>query len=161
MADFGSSWHAAMSGSGPSCTDTNCALLPLGFFLLAMDSYFDIRWVLWPSHKTAASLQDYYTTLLTPTAKPLPYPGFWFPVYVIFKLCAQCSTIYNFGLLALFIPISYKYVQVLNGKPGALKNWWVIIVLRIGLVIVNTYALRAHGSCNLEQVMRFWAGQAS
>jgi hypothetical protein len=148
-----------------TCTDINCTLLPLGFFLLAVDSYFDLHWVLWPSKKTATALREYYTKLLTPTVRPLPYPGYWFPVYVIYKLCIQCSTIYNFLLLALFLPITYGYVRLLknngdrNSDKKVLENWWIVVVLRIGLAIVNAYALKIHGNCNLDHAYGFWTGR--
>lgn len=149
--------ESSLSSSGPSCTDTNCALLPFGFFLLVVDSYFDLRYVFQPSPRTARELQAYYTFILTPTWRPFPRPGFWYPIYVIFKLCIQCSTIYNWGLLALFLPISYKYRQLLAGQTArALQNWWIIVVLRIGLAIVNTLAVRIHGACGVDHVVNFW-----
>ena len=45
-------WNMMSVSDEQHCTDTNCAILPLGYLLLAVDSYFDVQWVLFPSHHT-------------------------------------------------------------------------------------------------------------
>lgn len=142
------------------CKDTNCAILPVGFALLVVDSYFDLRWVFQPSPATAKELRRYYTMILAPRWKPIPHPGFLFPFYVIYKLCVQCPTTFNHMLLALFVPISYRYVGILNFHARErLQHWWTVVGLRIGLAIVNTLALRAYGDCAWNHFTAFLFGR--
>ena len=145
-----------MSSTADFCKATNCGLLPLGYLLLLVDSYYDLRWVLWPSKHTETQLRNYYTLILTPTLRPLPCPGYWFPLYVIYKLIYQCPTFYNGVLLSLFLPISYRYKGILNrDETEKLQHWWTIVLLRVGLAITNTMALKVHdtgdGECSLQQ----------
>ena len=141
------------------CRITNCGILPLGYLLLLVDSYFDIRWVLWPSKRTETELRNYYTLILTPALRPLPSPGYWFPLYVIYKLTYQCPTMYNFILLGLFLPISYRYKGILNQcETERLQHWWTIVALRVCLAIVNTMALQVHGSWSWQHIPAFLIG---
>lgn len=145
------------------CKTTNCGILPLGYLLLLVDSWFDLRWVFWPSKQTETDLRNYYTLILTPTLtfKPLPCPGYWFPCYVIFKLIVQCPTIYNLGILALFLPISYRYKGILShDTTEQLQHWWAIVVLRLGLAVVTTLALNVHGDWSLHHIPAFMMGHA-
>lgn len=143
------------------CKDTNCAILPIGFALLAVDSYYDLRWVLRPSPTTAQELRRYYTFLLAPRWQPIPHPGFLFPFYCIYKLCVECPTIFNHWLLALFVPISCRYVGILNlYKQEQLQHWWTVVVLRVGLAVVNTLALQAYGDCAWQHTTAFLFGRS-
>lgn len=139
------------------CKVTNCGLLPFGCLLLIVDSYFDLRWVLFPSKETDRALRNYYTFILRPTLTPIPSPGYYFPFYAVYKLCYECPTIYNFVLFSLFAPISSRYVGILNSDPKErLQNWWTIIVLRVGLFFVTTSAIRAYGDWSLQDLRSFW-----
>lgn len=143
------------------CKDTNCAILPIGFALLAVDSYFDLRWVFRPSAATAQALRSYYTLILAPRWRPFPHPGYYFPFYVIYKLCVQCPTAFNHMLLALFVPISYRYVGILNFNVNEnLQHWWTVVALRVGLAIVNMLALQAYGDCALKHAIAFVFGRS-
>lgn len=126
------------------CRVTNFRLDILGLLLLISDSYFDLSWVMTPSRETATALRNYYTTLLTPTVRCyiFPYPGYLFPLFVIYKLCIQCPTHFNFMLLALFIPVSSRYVGILTCDPTEkLQHWWTIVALRMLLAIVTILSL--------------------
>ena len=148
-----------MSNTADSCQITKCVILPLGYLLLLVDSYFDIRWVMWPSEKTEKELRHYYTLILTPALRPMPSPGYWFPLYVIYKLNYQCATIYNFFILGLFLPIAHRYKGILNRcKHEKLQHWWMIALLRIGLAIATTMALSVHTSCSWRHVPSFMFG---
>eukprot|EP00977_Amphora_coffeiformis_P012311 scaffold3043_cov180-Amphora_coffeaeformis.AAC.3 len=124
------------------CWNVGCTILPVGYFLLAIDSYFDLRWVLFPSPKTKKALIDYYTTILTPRAL---YPGYWFPVYVIYTLCIQCPTFYHYFTLAMFCPISVRYVGILRGTDTRVDHWWTVLLWRVLLAIVTTWNMQSLG----------------
>ena len=80
---------------------------------------------------------------------------------MIYKLIYQCPTHYNCALLGLFVPISYRYVGILSRhETEKLQHWWTIVLLRIGLAITNTMALKIHdngdengGGCSIQQHM--------
>ena len=142
------------------CKDTNCAILPIGFALLAVDSYFDLRWVLLPSVATANALRWYYTSILAPRWRPIPHPGYFFPFYVIYKLCVQCPTVFNHMILALFVPISYRYARILTFSAREnLQHWWTVVALRVGLAIVTTLALLEYGDCTWNNAVAFLFGR--
>ena len=146
-----------MEVSEEECRVTNCALLPLGFLLLICDSYFDLRWVFFPSKETDRDLRNYYTFILRPTLAPVPSPGYYFPFYAMYKLCVQCPTTYNFMLLALFLPIGYRYKGILSFDPDEqLQNWWTIVALRVGLFSVNTMAFLAYEDWSVRDLQAFW-----
>jgi hypothetical protein len=126
---------------GSTCWNIDCAILPMGYGLLLADSIFDLQWVFRPSSATKQALIAYYQTILTPQVS-YGYPGYVWPLFVIFKLCIQCPNPHNYATLALFLPIAYRYVGIMNGTDTHLKHWWTIVVLRILLVIVNTWNLR-------------------
>lgn len=153
--------HALQFDDHPAvCKDTNCAILPIGFALLAVDSYYDLRWVFQPSPTTEKELRRYYTLILAPRWRPIPHPGYFFPFYVIYKLCVQCPTTFNHMLLALFVPISCRYIGILNFNAGErLQHWWTVVALRVGLAIVNTLALQAYGDCALKHTVAFLFGR--
>lgn len=130
------------SSPGSTCWNVGCTLLPVGYLLLLVDAYFDLRWVLFPSTKTKQALIDYYTTILTPTNF---YPGYWYPVYVIYKLCLQCPTSYHFLTLGMFLPVAYRYVGILRRTDTRLDHWWTIIVWRVMLAIVTTWNIQSLG----------------
>lgn len=143
------------SSPGAVCWDVNCAVLPVGYLLLAVDSYFDICWVLWPSLKTASAVKAYYTTILTPRA-PYLFPGYWFPVYVIFLLCAQCPTAYNYVLLVLFGVVAYRYVGILRGTDHQLRHWWTVIVVRVLLAIYTTRDIQSLQCRSMANYAEHW-----
>ncbi|CAB9528534.1 expressed unknown protein [Seminavis robusta] len=129
------------SSPGSDCWSLNCAILPVGYGLLVVDSYFDLNWVLSPSPATKRALIRYYTTILTPQLR-YGFPGFWWPVFVICRLCIQCPTKYNYWLLAIFVAISYRYKRILNGTDTQLNHWWTIVICRILLAVINTWNLQ-------------------
>ena len=126
---------------GSTCWNIDCAILPVGYGLIIADSIFDLNWVLRPSSATKQALIGYYTTILTPKVT-FGYPGYWWPLFVIFKLCIQCPNELNYLTLMIFLPIAYRYVGLMNGTDTQLRHWWTIVVLRILLVVVNTWNLR-------------------
>lgn len=120
------------------CRDVNCFMLPLGYLLLLMDSYFDVRFVVWPTPMTAHALRKYYTTVLTPTYY---WPGYWFPLIAISIMCGVCPHMYNYVLLVLFSLVALRYVGILQGTED-LRYWWTVVVIRIALVLVVTLEWR-------------------
>lgn len=136
------------------CFDVNCTILPLGFVLLLIDSYFDSRWVLFPSCRTSQNLIQYYRTILTPKLSPIPFPGYWFPLFAIYKLCIQCPSFYNYITLFLWLPISYRYAKILNNNNGQpdLTNWWTILVFRALLMLVNFYNVAIYCNCSYNPI---------
>lgn len=130
------------SSPGSRCWSTGCALLPVGYLLLLVDAYFDLRWVLFPSPKSKQALTLYYTTILTPTRF---FPGYWYAVWVIYKLCLQCPTAHHVATLALFLPIAYRYVGLLRGTDTCLEYWWTILIWRILLAVETTWNLQTLG----------------
>ena len=130
------------SSPGSTCWDIGCALLPVGYLLLIVDAFLDIRWAFFPTPKTKQALIDYYTTILTPQTF---YPGYWYPLFVIYKLCVQCPRIHNYVTLALFLPIAYRYVGLLRGTDTKLAHWWTILIWRVLLAIATTWNLKSLG----------------
>lgn len=128
------------------CPDTMCVFLPLGYLLLAVDSYFDLRWCLFPSPKTLSDLQWYYTNLLTPRLLSLrPYPGYWFPFYAIFVFLFQCPNNYNWITFGFFLPIGYRYIGLLRGTDKTSSRWWIVVLMRVGLAVTTHYNLSYRG----------------
>ena len=125
-----------------TCWDVGCAYLPIGYLLLAVDAFFDLRWVFFPSSKSKQALIDYYKAILTPR----PYfPGYWAPVYVIYKLCIQCPTAYHWLTFALFLPVAARYVGILRGTDTRVAHWWTIVVWRVLLAITTTMSIQSLG----------------
>ena len=128
------------SSPGSRCWHIGCTLLPVGYVLLLVDSFFDLRWVFFPSPKSKRALITYYQTILTPRTL---YPGYWYPFYVIYKLCFQCPTPYHYATLCLFGPIAYRYRGLIRGTDRSLKYWWSIIILRVLLAFVTTWNIQS------------------
>ena len=123
------------------CLHVLCNFLPLGWLLLVVDSYFDLRWVMFPSQRTAESLKNYYTTILTPRWYN---PGLFFPPYAIYKMCLECPNPYNFALLVLFMPLAYRYRLILQHRDS-LNHWWTVLVIRLALFTITTINFRQWG----------------
>jgi hypothetical protein len=125
------------------CPDTMCAFLPLGFVLQSIDIYHDLHWCLLPSGKTGEALRNYYTTLLTPKLLYLPWPGYLFPVYAFFVFLYQCPNLYNWYIFIQYLPLSWRYYLILSDQDKTLRNWWSVILLRLGLTVVTIFNLQS------------------
>ena len=159
------------------CGSTMCAFLPVGLFLMSMDIVYDLAWCLFPSDRTATALKGYYRAILTPRLFP-PYPGWLFPVYATYVFLLQCPNIWNWCIFFLYVPVSYRYYQILTAldcsttstsranKSGApisgsvhtvsvenealLRGWWSVVLLRVLLTITTLRNLQSRG-CEWNQ----------
>ena len=120
-----------------------CSFLPLGLFLMSMDITYDLGWCLFPSKKTAQSLCEYYTFILTPRLLP-PYPGWLFPVYTTYVFLWQCPNVYNWCIFLVYIPVSYRYYRILT-KQDDLQRWWFVVLLRALLTLATLRNLQSRG----------------
>lgn len=140
------------------CRDPVCALLPMGFLLLAIDSYHDLQWCLRPSEKTAHQLRRYYSFILTPKFSPIPWPGFLFPVYVMYIFLYQCPDWVGWTMMALYMPLCHRYYRIEHDVK--LSGWWSVVIIRVGLAALTYQGLVERGCDDLANfgstAKKFW-----
>ena len=140
----------AQANSGEHlCLDTHCAVSFISYVLLLFDSYFDITFILNPTKENAASLRSYYKLVLTPSLSPLPWPGYSFPPYTIYKMCYECPNVYFLTLSALWLLLSVRYHRILRDTDD-LKHWWSVVLIRVVMAILLALNLGST-RCQLSQ----------
>jgi hypothetical protein len=164
-----------MLGHHDVCPHAMCIFLPIGFILLAFDSYHDLRWCLQPSKTTANQLKWYYSTILTPRIAPIPCPGFLFPIYVIYFFLNVCPDWIGWSMFALYIPLCERYYRIIclekkrrergggdeeeDSNNDCLEGWWLVVGIRVGLAALTHQGIVERG-CNIEEYSddfgRFW-----
>ena len=120
-----------------TCPQAMCTLLPLGYLLLASDSFHDLRWCLTPSDHTGHKLKQYYNAILTPRLLPIPCPGFLFPLYVTWIFIGMCPDWVGWCLFACYIPLCRRYYNIKKGRDD-LRGWWTIVAIRV-IMLALTY----------------------
>ena len=129
------------------CPQTMCSLLPVGYVLLACDSYHDLRWCFTPSESTSRQLKKYYSTILTPRLLPMPFPGFLFPIWVIYIFLAECPDWIGWSMFALYVPLCKRYYAI-KKKRDDLSGWWQVLLIRVGLAVLTYKGIEQRG-CDL------------
>lgn len=130
------------------CPSAMCSLLPFGFVLLACDAYHDLRWCLAPSSATKHQLRQYYINILTPRLLPIPFPGFLFPLYVIYVFIGVCPDWIGWSMLALYIPLCKRYYSIKRGQDD-LRGWWMVVGIRV-LMAFLTYEGLIERGCQMK-----------
>ena len=140
------------------CTNSVCAILPMGYILLAVDTYHDLQWCIRPSEKTAHQLRRYYSFILTPKFSPLPWPGFWFPIYVMYVFLYLCPDWIGWTMMALYIPLCRRYYRIEHDEN--LHGWWSVVIIRVGLAALTYRGLAERGCDDITSygatVQNFW-----
>ena len=161
------------------CPSAMCTFLPFGFVLLAMDSFHDLRWCLTPSPITEKQLKEYYINILTPRARtrtiqfqlpisiqlpipiPIIFPGFLFPLYVIYIFVGVCPDWIGWSLLALYVPLCIRYYRIQRGWDN-LGGWWMVVGIRVLMGLLTYRGLEERGCRHgdyTEHLSTFWDQQ--
>jgi hypothetical protein len=126
------------------CPHAMCSLLPVGFVLIAFDSFHDLRWCLAPSANTERQLKEYYMKILTPRLSPIPFPGFLFPIYVIYVFVGVCPDWVGWSLFSLYVPLCKRYYSIKQGRDD-LGGWWKVVGIRVLMALLTYKGLDERG----------------
>lgn len=125
-----------------------CSLLPFGYVLLAFDSFHDLRWCLAPSVTTERQLKGYYSAILVPRILPVPFPGFLFPIYVIYVFLSICPDWVGWSLFACYVPLCKRYYKIIVSHDD-LNGWWMVVAVRVVMFLLTYKGLQLRG-CRLS-----------
>lgn len=130
------------------CPQAMCTLLPFGFLLLTFDLFHDLQYITNPSQSTERKLKSYYMNILTPKLW-LPWPGIFFPLYVIYIFVGICSDWVCYGLFLCYVPLCKRYYDIHKGRDD-LRSWWYVIAIRFIMALLTYKGLENRG-CQLEE----------
>ena len=117
------------------CWDTHCSISLISYILLICDSYFDISYVLSPTKENGKALCTYYKAILTPSLSPFPWPGYFFPLFSIYKMCFECPNVYFVTLSVLWMIVSVRYRRILGDREN-LQHWCVVVLIRLFMALL-------------------------
>ena len=142
-----------------TCWDTHCAVSCISCVLLLMDLYFDLAYILWPSKENAAKLCTYYKGILTPSLSPMPWPGYWFPPFTIYKLWYECPDPIFVTLSLLWFILAVRYHAIWNGCDQ-LHHWWTVVLVRVVMAILLNLFLTQNAAtpCQFSQNIASFLG---